>query len=365
MNDLSRTAPSSASSLPRELSIEGAGTTLGLLDYGEPGAAGREGETGEMAIDSRSDEVRGGQGATSLRGSAGVVVLLHGIRDLAWSMDPIARALRDGHRVLSLDLRGHGASDHPGVYTFPHYAADLHGVLDRLGIERPIFIGHSLGGQVVCHYAGLFPERARAVVTIEGLGPPRAPGDDPVEERREQGRAAVEMLAGAGRSPRRMADVDEACARVRANHPGLDAGRARFLAERGTVAVPGGGLRWRWDPRVQGTWASTTRTANEERWGWVRCPTLVVTGGRAGGFWRDRRPPNPRPPVGHGMQDAEDGGMAPDELARRLACFRGARHVEIAGAGHMVHFDAPNELNRVIAEFLGSLDDTPRPLPPE
>jgi pimeloyl-ACP methyl ester carboxylesterase len=294
--------------------VEGAGATLGLLDYGDPG------------------------GAPPL-------VLLHGIRDLAWSMDPVAQSLRDRCHVRSLDLRGHGRSDHPGAYTFPHYAADLHRVLDGLAIERAIFVGHSLGGQIVCMYAGLFPERARAVVTIEGLGPPRPPGADAVEERRQHGRAAVEALAAIERPARRMADLEEACARVLANHPRLDPGRARFLAERGTTPLPGGGLRWSWDPRVQATWASTTRMANEERWGWVECPTLVVTGGRAGGFWRDRR----------GMRDAEEGGMAPAELARRLACFRHARHVEIGGAGHMVHFDAPEELNRVIGGFLSTL----------
>jgi pimeloyl-ACP methyl ester carboxylesterase len=54
------------------------------------------------------------------------------------------------------------------------------------------------------------------------------------------------------------------------------------------------------------------------------------------------------------MREAEDGGMAPAELVRRLACFRNARHVEIVGAGHMVHFDAPDELNQAIAEFLAS-----------
>jgi pimeloyl-ACP methyl ester carboxylesterase len=309
------TAPTRGT-LPRELRIEGAGgVMLGLLDYGDPG-------------------------------DAPPLVLLHGIRDLAWSMDPIAQALRDRYRVLSLDLRGHGASDHPGGYTFPHYAADLHHVLERLGIERATLVGHSLGGQIVCVYAGLFPERVRALVTVEGLGPPRAPLADEVEERKAHGRSAIEMLASLDARPRRLADLDEACARVRANHPSLDERRARFLTERGTVAHPGGGLRWRWDPRVQGTWSSTTRMANEERWGWVRCPTLIVTGGRAGAFWRDRR----------GMKEAEDGGMSPAERARRVACFRDARHLEIAGAGHMVHFDAPGELNRAIVEFLDSVE---------
>src|SRR5262245_8418283 len=117
--------------MPIEHRIEGAGgVMLGLLDYGDPG-------------------------------SAPPLFLLHGIRDLAWSMDPVARALRDRYRVLSLDLRGHGASDHPGGYTFPHYAADLHCVLDRLDIERVALIGPMTGGQNVWSYAGLFPERRR------------------------------------------------------------------------------------------------------------------------------------------------------------------------------------------------------------
>jgi predicted alpha/beta hydrolase len=66
--------------------------------------------------------------------------------------------------VLSLDLRGHGASDHPGAYTFPLYAADLHCVLDRLGIARATLVGHSLGGQIL----GLVPnrDRVRAMLTV-------------------------------------------------------------------------------------------------------------------------------------------------------------------------------------------------------
>ena len=165
---------------PRELRVEGAGAMLGLLDYGEPGGA-----ESPLPAGSGTDP-RGGAPAPPVAGGAEVALLLHGIRDLAWSMDSVARALRVRYRVLSFDLRGHGASDHPGVYTFLHYAADLHRALDSLAIDSATFIGHSLGGQVVCTYAGLFPERARAVVTIEGLGPPRPPGDDPVEERRAQ-----------------------------------------------------------------------------------------------------------------------------------------------------------------------------------
>jgi hypothetical protein len=90
------------------------------------------------------------------------------------------------------------------------------------------------------------------------------------------------MLVNLEQRPRRIATLEEGYDRVRSNHPGLDEARVRFLTERGTAPLADGGLRWRWDPRVQGTWTSTTRMANEERWGWITCPTLVVTAGRAG-----------------------------------------------------------------------------------
>jgi pimeloyl-ACP methyl ester carboxylesterase len=45
-----------------------------------------------------------------------------------------------------------------------------------------------------------------------------------------------------------------------------------------------------------------------------------------------------------------------EEVARRLSNFADLRHHEITGAGHMVHYDRPNELNAVIAEFLATLE---------
>ena len=55
-----------------------------------------------------------------------------------------------------------------------HHIADLHAVFADCRLERPIVIGHSLGGQVVAQWAGIFAELPRAVVLIEGLGPPYA-----------------------------------------------------------------------------------------------------------------------------------------------------------------------------------------------
>jgi pimeloyl-ACP methyl ester carboxylesterase len=300
--------------VPTQIMVEGAGVDIAVHDYG------------------------GDDGLTPM-------VLVHGIRDLAWSMDSIAQALTDRYRVLAVDLRGHGDSDNPGSYSQPHYVADLREVLSRLDVGPVILVGHSLGGQVVCRFAALFPEHALAVVTVEGLGPPMHPEESHEDGMRRFARQRVEMLAQLPREGRRMADVQEAVQRVRAKHHDLSPERARFLAEKGTQALPDGGVGWKWDPHVQSTWASVTREDSENHWSWIECPVLVVTAGRAGDFWRDRR----------GMA-GDDDRLAGLELERRLACFRDVQHVEITDAGHMVHFDAPEELNEAIDAFLAALD---------
>ena len=272
------------------------------------------------------------------------MLLLHGIRDLAWSMDSIARAFRDAFRVVSLDLRGHGESDKPGAYAMAHFVSDLRAAVEELELERPVLVAHSLGGQIVAQYAALFPEAVAACVLIEGLGAPRREGEQDPSGRRQLARAEIEALAAPRSRVRAMPDLEAAVQRVVENHPRLDAERARFLTARGTCPHPEGGLRWRWDPAVQAVWSSVSREQTEERWGWIECPVLVVTGANSAAWWTRLRRSTSAP--------AFRGRLQGDELERRLGCFRDARHVEIADAGHMVHFDQPDRLNAAIDRFL-------------
>ena len=121
--------------------------------------------------------------------------------------------------------------------------------------------------------------------------------------------------------------------------------RARFLAGEGTEPHPDGGLRWKWDPGVQDIWSSWTREQTEERWSWIECPVLIVTGATSAAWWQRRH-----------TSPAAGSSRAHSELERRLACFKDARHVEIADAGHMIHFDQPDELNDVVVRFLADAD---------
>ncbi|GAA1654725.1 alpha/beta hydrolase [Nonomuraea maheshkhaliensis] len=96
------------------------------------------------------------------------LLLVHGwgadSHQWSWHID----ALAAHHRVIAVDLRGHGYSSVPETGNTPRMmAGDLDVLLDRLGIPRVIAVGHSMGGQVVSILAVEHPERVRALVTLD------------------------------------------------------------------------------------------------------------------------------------------------------------------------------------------------------
>ncbi|MBW8483735.1 alpha/beta fold hydrolase [Actinomadura parmotrematis] len=102
------------------------------------------------------------------------VLLVHGYgADSAdWSFH--IPALAERRRVIAPDLRGHGRSSAPATgYRTADFTADLVALLDRLGVERVVAIGHSLGTLVVSALAVEHPDRVRALVCVDpGYGQP-------------------------------------------------------------------------------------------------------------------------------------------------------------------------------------------------
>src|SRR5215468_7751223 len=102
------------------------------------------------------------------------IFLLHGWMDVAASFQFLVDAFAQDWYVIAPDLRGYGKSAwQPQGYWFPDYVADLEALLDVFAPNEPVHIvGHSLGGNIVLHYAGVRPERVRAVVSLDGFGIP-------------------------------------------------------------------------------------------------------------------------------------------------------------------------------------------------
>src|SRR5690242_8394434 len=79
----------------------------------------------------------------------------------------IAHFARD-HRVIAVDLRGHGASDAPEQgYTVAGFADDVAWLCEQLDVEQPVLVGHSMGGTVVLDVAARHPDLPSAVVMVD------------------------------------------------------------------------------------------------------------------------------------------------------------------------------------------------------
>lgn len=101
------------------------------------------------------------------------VVMVHGITgNLAvWHLS-LVPALADRYRVLTYDLRGHGLSSTPASgYSLDDMAGDLLALLDALGLERPVLVGHSYGADIALYLAAAHPGRVADVIAIEAALP--------------------------------------------------------------------------------------------------------------------------------------------------------------------------------------------------
>ena len=109
------------------------------------------------------------------------LLLLHGAGGNLAQMTTLARALRPHHRVITVDLRGHGRSGE-GTWTWDAALGDLAAVCVQMEIERPAVVGHSLGGMLAALWGQRHPE-APGVVSLDGTPPPtrpeHLPGMDP------------------------------------------------------------------------------------------------------------------------------------------------------------------------------------------
>ncbi|WP_327433082.1 alpha/beta fold hydrolase [Streptomyces sp. NBC_01236] len=100
-------------------------------------------------------------------GNGRPLVALHGHLSEGASFAALASALGPEWRVIAPDQRGHGDSQRAPEYTRIGYLADLLALLDHLGIDRVVFLGHSLGAINAYHLASERPELVEALINID------------------------------------------------------------------------------------------------------------------------------------------------------------------------------------------------------
>ena len=97
------------------------------------------------------------------------LVLLGGAAEPSWVWHEVGPLLaRRGHRVFALDLPPFGFSQRHGPYTMAHWLQLLRGFEQRLHVDRPVLVGHSLGAGVAAAAALAHPHDVAGVVLLDG-----------------------------------------------------------------------------------------------------------------------------------------------------------------------------------------------------
>jgi N-formylmaleamate deformylase len=227
------------------------------------------------------------------------IVLLHGLTGSGATWAPIARALERDYDVVMPDARGHGESSAPTHgYTYDDHANDVIGLIRTLELDRPIVVGHSMGGLVAAVVASRARLRGLILVDPTFLSAERQrevhDSDVAEQHRRVLALAKSDVIADLrARHPRRSPELIELLA---------DARRATRLAAFDVLTPPNPDYR-------------AVMRAND-------VPSLLVIGDR---------------PV----------------VTLEQAAELGVRALQIRDAGHGVPYDQPARLAEIIASFAG------------
>ena len=259
------------------------------------------------------------------------LLLVHGGRDHCRNWDWVAEALREDYHIIAPDLRGHGDSQWMigGSYSIAEFVYDIAQLIHQTDLAPLTIIGHSFGGGITLRYAGLYPDKVRKLVAVEGLGRPpdrtKEEAGKPIHERMSDWIDTMRDLSG--RLPKRYASLDEAIERMQAANPHLSPDRARHLTIHGVNRNEDGSYGWKFDNYIRarspyGVDVAETR----ELWSRITCPTLHIRGTES---WNT----DPR----------EDG---------RADQFKNATFMDFEDSGHWVHHDQLDRFLATVRDFL-------------
>jgi pimeloyl-ACP methyl ester carboxylesterase len=240
------------------------------------------------------------------------LILLHGLFGAAANLGAVARALAPAHRVISLDLRNHGASPHAAEMSYAAMAGDVAETMTALGLSRAAVAGHSMGGKVAMLLALAQPGRVKRLAVLDIA--PVAYG--PAFRGYAAAMQALPLVPGLTRA--------EAAAALAGAVP--DAGMRAFLLQNLRFDGPAPAWRIGLEPIAA---ALPAIEAWPETHGGPAYPgpTLFLAGARSDYVQDAHRP-----------------------LIRTL--FPAARFVRVRDAGHWVHADAPAAVAATLATFL-------------
>lgn len=260
--------------------------------------------------------------------------MLHGWMDVAASFQFVVDCLQRDWHVIAPDWRGFGLTKNSNAdcYWFPDYLGDLDAILDHYSPGQPVnLLGHSMGGNVACVYAGARPERVAQLVNLEGFGlAPTRPEQAP----QRYAKWLDELREPPGMRP--YASREDVVRRLQKNNHRLTGARAEFLSRHWAAENAQGKWEILGDPAHKLTNPVLYRVDEVLAcWEKIAAPVLWVEADDTSA-WR--------------WMGTKETARA--EIDRRISRLRNVTQATVTDAGHMLHHDQPEAVAALVEHFL-------------
>lgn len=238
------------------------------------------------------------------------LVILHGLFGTLDNWQTLAKQWAKNHTVYLVDQRNHGRSPHLPEMNYPLMAEDLANFLDQEWVHECHVLGHSMGGKTAMQFAMDFPDRVTKLVVVDMTPKRYEAGHDLIFE-------ALKSIK-----------LDQLSSRNEAAEQ-----LGQFIAEKGVVQfllknltrIPAGGFRWKMN--LEALYNGYTNILSAIEGTPFNGPSLFVRGGKS-----------------KYVLDSDQGEIK--------TYFPAAQLETISTAGHWIHADQPQELLRLVNDFL-------------
>jgi esterase len=240
----------------------------------------------------------------------------------AHTWDLVCLALRADFHCLALDQRGHGDSEWSPVldYSPDAHARDIRGLIEQLGLEQPVLVGHSLGGLNAMVLAATAAEELGGIALVD-VGPDPPPG-------------AVKRIGDFVMGDPGDGSVEDFVERARAFNPRRDPRLLRYSLRHNLRQAPDGTLTWKYDRRgLTPEYVASLRRRFEglqKSTESITCPVLVIRG-------------------------AESDALSGEQANAFAAALPDGHWDKVENAGHTVQGDNPRGLIQVLTRFLAEI----------
>jgi pimeloyl-ACP methyl ester carboxylesterase len=281
-------------------------------------------------------------------GNAGapIIVMVHGWMDTSATFQFLVDALENDWHVIAPDLRGFGQTEFGREsatgYWFHDYLADLDVLIDTISPDLPVnLLGHSLGGNIACIYAGVRPARVRRLISLDGFGVPRG------NATQAPGKVTKWLdTLRAGEVLRPYPTLEAVAQRLMKNDRFLSVEKAAWLAEQWTTPLADGSFQLRADTAHKFPFPTVYRLDETlEIFRQVTAPTLWVGASESQiSQW-----------LGYGRDNPNEMGresLHTPEFLERLEAFASMKFEYVQEASHMLHHDRPEYVAGLIEGFL-------------